>query len=142
MRFDKFTVKAQEALQQAQTIAGERNHQEVDCEHMLMALLSQSDGLIQPLLQKIGAQPVALLQKLSDTLDRRPKVQGAAAQAYMSATLNHALEAAFKEAERLKDEYVSTEHILLGILDETKTDASRALMAAGVKRDAVLRALA
>ena len=142
MRFDKFTVKAQEALQQAQTIAGERNHQEVDCEHMLLALLSQSDGLIQPLLQKIGAQPIALLQKLSDGLDRRPKVHGATAQAYISATLNRALEAAFKEAERLKDEYVSTEHILLGILDETKTDASIALAAAGVKRDGVLRALA
>src|ERR1051325_4338293 len=141
MRFDRFTVKAQEALQQAQHVASERNHQEVDCEHMLAALLAQSDGLIQPLLQKIGAQPIALLEKMSEALDRRPKVQGIdSSQMYIGAALKRVFDAAAKEAERLKDEYVSTEHILLGILDEPKTDAARALIQAGVQKDVVLRA--
>jgi ATP-dependent Clp protease ATP-binding subunit ClpB len=143
MRFDRLTIKAQEAMQQAQSIATERNHQEVDCEHMLLALLAQSDGLIRPLLQKLDAQPVALVEKLSAALDKRPKVHGIdSSQMYIAAPLKRALDAAFKEAERLKDEYVSAEHILLGILDESKTDAGRALVAAGVKKDALLRALA
>ena len=119
IRFDKLTIKAQEALQSAQEIAQKLNHQEVDCEHLLSALIEQPDGLVRPLLEKLGANPDAILRTLDDELNRRPQVQGAT-ETYFSKALRTALDAAQAQADKLKDQYVSTEHLLLGIAETTK----------------------
>src|SRR5688572_9314128 len=113
MRLDKFTVKAQEALQQAQTLAAELGHQEITSEHVLLALLQQPDGIIQPMLQKLGAQPQSVAADVRAELNKLPKVSGAAGGEYQSSRLRHSLDRAQDEAQKLKDEYVSTEHLLL-----------------------------
>ncbi|MGD0652066.1 MAG: AAA family ATPase, partial [Verrucomicrobiia bacterium] len=121
MRFDKLTIKAQEALQSAQEIAQKLNHQEVDCEHVLSALIQQPDGLVRPLLEKLGANPDAILHTLDEELNRRHQVHGIdSTQIYLSKPLRTALDAAFVQADKLKDQFVSTEHVLLGIAETTK----------------------
>src|SRR6267154_4271552 len=120
IRFDKLTIKAQEALQSAQEMAQKLNHQEVDCEHMLSALIEQPDGLVRPLLDKLGANPEVILRALDDPLNRRPQVHGIdSTQVYLGKALRTALDAAFAQADKLKDQFVSTEHILLGIAETT-----------------------
>jgi len=141
MQLDRLTIKAQGALQEAQQLAQRLEHQEVDGEHLTLALLAQPDSLIPPLLQKLGVPPAALSADLERELQRRVKVQGGSAP-YVGAQLGKALEAAAKEAGRLKDDYVSTEHLLLGLLDEGGPALRKAFGAQGLKRDAVLRALA
>jgi ATP-dependent Clp protease ATP-binding subunit ClpB len=121
IRFDKLTIKAQEALQSAQEIAQKLNHQEVDCEHVLSALIQQPDGLVRPLLEKLGANPDAILRALDEELNRRHQVHGIdSTQIYLSQPLRTAFDAAFAQADKLKDQFVSTEHILLGIAETTK----------------------
>ena len=121
IRFDKLTIKAQEALQSAQEIAQKLNHQEVDCEHVLSALIQQPDGLVRPLLEKLGANPDAILRTLDEELNRRHQVHGIdSTQIYLSKPLRTALDAAFAQADKLKDQFVSTEHVLLGIAETTK----------------------
>jgi ATP-dependent Clp protease ATP-binding subunit ClpB len=107
MQLDRFTTKAQGALQDAQRIAQEHSHQALDGEHLLMALLQQSEGLVQPLLQKMGVQPSQLERELETELARRATVQGGG-KTYLSPELEKALDAAEKEARNLKDEYTST----------------------------------
>src|SRR5258706_6775575 len=131
IRFDKLTIKAQEALQSAQEIAQKLNHQEVDCEHLLSALIEQPDGLVRPLLEKLGVSPDALLGKLDEELNRRPQVQ-AATETFLSKSLRSALDTAQSHADKLKDQYVSTEHLLLGIADTKKI---------GITTVAILKAL-
>ncbi len=114
MQLDRFTTKAQGALQDAQRIAQEHSHQAIDGEHLMLALLRQSEGLIQPLLQKLGVQPTRLEQDLETELGRRAKVQGGS-EPSLTNELRKALDAAEKEAHKLKDEYTSTEHLLLGL---------------------------
>src|SRR5215510_12285406 len=106
MKLDRLTIKAQEALQSAQEIAQRHSHQEIDAEHLFLALLQQSEGLIQPLLQKLGAPIPALTADVEKELARRLKVQGAA-EAYLGSTLKKVLDAAEKEASKLKDDYIS-----------------------------------
>ena len=122
IRFDKLTIKAQDALQAAHAVAQKLNHQEVDCEHLLTALIQQPDGLVRPLLEKLGLQPDDLLQKLDAELNRRPQVHGET-ETYLSKTLKQALDAAQAHADKLKDQYVSTEHFLLGLADHKKVPA-------------------
>jgi ATP-dependent Clp protease ATP-binding subunit ClpB len=122
IRLDKLTIKAQEALQSAQEIAGQLHHPEVDCEHLLSALIQQPEGLVRPLLEKLGLAPDAILQKLDEELNRRPQVHGAA-EAYLSKSLRQALDAAQSHADKLKDQYVSTEHFLLGLAEQKKIAA-------------------
>src|SRR5512141_1791454 len=110
MQPEKLTIKAQEALQDAKGIAERNNNQQIDVEHMLLALIRQQDGIVSPILQKLGASPDAIGSQLEQDLNRIPKVTGAG-QVYISSRLNDILESALKEAERLTDEYVSTEHI-------------------------------
>ncbi len=137
IRFDKLTIKAQEALQSAQEMAQKLNHQEVDCEHMLSALIEQSDGFVRPLLDKLGANPDTILRALDDPLNRRPQVHGIdSTQVYLSKALRTALDAAFAQADKLKDQFVSTEHILLGIAETTNL-----LKPHGVTTAAILKAL-
>src|SRR5262245_29452130 len=103
MRLDKFTVKAQEAVQEAQSMADRLGHQEILPEHVLAALLDQEEGIIRPLLQKLGADPRALRADVQRELDRLPKVQGASGQLYVSGRLRKAMDRAWEEAQRLKD---------------------------------------
>jgi len=138
---NKLTLKSQEALQAAQELARARNHQLVEPAHVLLALLSDPDGVVYPLLQKLGQSPRLVRDRVEEALDRIPKVYGPAGQElYLSAATRAVLEKAFSEATVLTDEYVSTEHVLLALLDGA-TDAARVLKDAGVSRDAVLSAL-
>ena len=143
MQMDRFTIKAQEALQGAQQVAGRLSQQEIDGEHLLLALLEQPEGLIAPLLQKLGASPAALTGEVEGELSRRAKVQGAtSADAFLGQNLKRALDAAQAEAARLKDDYTSTEHLLLGLLAQGGPALKRIFQAHGLKPDAVLKALA
>src|SRR6266540_7234134 len=117
MQLDRFTTKAQGALQDAQRIAKEHSHQAIDGEHLMLALLQQSEGLIQPLLQRLGVQPLQIANEIEAELGRRAKVQGGT-ELYMTPDLRKTLDAAENEARKLKDEYTSTEHLLLGLVAE------------------------
>jgi ATP-dependent Clp protease ATP-binding subunit ClpB len=140
---DRLTIKSQEALQEAQRIAQGFSHQEVDGEHLLLAMIGQQDSLIPDLLQKIGLPPAKLRPDLERELGRRHKVQGiSSTDLFLSASLKKALDAAQEEAGRLKDDFVSTEHLLLGLLDEGGTWLKKLFQTHGLKRDLVLRALA
>jgi ATP-dependent Clp protease ATP-binding subunit ClpB len=141
MQADKLTVKSQEALSQAQSLAGQRGHGSVEPAHLLRALLEQSEGTTVPILQKLGLPLDPLRQRLDDELGRLPKVSGAAAQARVSETLGRVLEAAFQNAQQRKDEYVSTEHLLLGIAGNDRDAAGRALREAGATPDALEKAI-
>lgn len=143
MQMDKLTIKAQEALQSAQKLAHERAHQEIDGEHLLAALIEQPDGLIQPLLQKLGVALAPLTADINAELSRRVKVQGtSSSDTFLSQDLKRALDAAEKQAGKLKDDYISTEHLLLGLLDSPSTGLKRILQKSALKSDAVLKALA
>jgi ATP-dependent Clp protease ATP-binding subunit ClpB len=137
---DKLTVKAQEAIQAAQSLADQHDHQAVEPEHVMTALLQQREGVVGPLLAKLGARGEAVQRQLEADLARMPKVRGGTGQ-YLGERLRAAFERAQTEAERLKDEYVSTEHLLIAIAQERDGAAGRALAAAGVTPDAIYRAL-
>jgi ATP-dependent Clp protease ATP-binding subunit ClpB len=138
---DKLTVKAQEALAGAQEIAGRQGHQQVEPLHLLWALIAQGDGVVPPLLEKLGAAPSRLAVEVEKQIERLPKVSGVADQ-YLSKASNTVLERAFDEAQRLKDEYVSTEHILLGIARADRDPAGQLLARSGASHDAILQAMA
>ena len=142
MRLDKWTIKAQEALQGAQRIAESLGHQEVTSEHALLALMQQQDGIAAPLLQKLGAQPGGVAQELQADLDSRPKVSGVVGAEHVSPRLKRSLDAAWNEAQKLKDEYLSTEHLLLAFTDEKDTAVGRILKTHGITRQRLLQALA
>ncbi len=141
MRLDKLTVKSQEALSEAQNIARERGQQEIGPEHLLMALLQQNDGVVRPLIEKIGVPLGPLEAALEKELQRMPKVTGTQPGAYLSPQLTAVVESAETEAGQLKDEYISTEHLLLALAERQDTAAGRILRDYGIRRDALLRAL-
>ena len=141
MRLDKFTVKAQEAIQESQRVAEKYQHQQVDPEHVMTALALQQDGIVIPILKKLGVDPLVLLRQLEEALDKLPKVYGSAGQIYISPRSEKVLNQSFKEAERLKDEYVSTEHILISLVDEKGGKASDILSSSGVTKDALYNVL-
>ncbi|HEY8746825.1 MAG TPA: ATP-dependent chaperone ClpB [Tepidisphaeraceae bacterium] len=138
MRFDKFTVKAQEAVVRAQELAQSRNHAEILPLHVLASLVQEEEGVVAPLLQKLGVNIQGLAQRIEAELDRLPSATGT--QIGTSRTVQDVFQAAQKEADRLKDEYVSTEHLLLA-LAQVKSEAREMLVSAGVKYDAILTAL-
>jgi ATP-dependent Clp protease ATP-binding subunit ClpB len=142
MRLDKFTVKAQEAVLAAQDEAGRRGQQQVDVEHLLLALLKQPEGVVPPILKRLGADVRALEGNIISELERMPSVSGAGqvGQVYVTPRLNKVLDRAAREMEGLKDEYVSTEHLLLAMAEDDGA-AGRSLKAAGARRDAILSAL-
>jgi len=137
MRFDKLTIKAQEAITEAQKKAEESGHQMIENEHVLFALLKERDGTIEAILEKLGASPGALRNELERELSRLPSVEGAGREAYMGPTLKRSIDIAFAEAERLKDEYVSTEHLLIGMADVNVGGASRLLKTHGITKDRI-----
>ena len=138
-RADRLTEKSQEAVQQAQALAQEAQQQEVLPEHLLLALLQQQDGTVSPILQRLSADPASVSGEVRAQLDRLPKVYGA--ETYMGSRLRRTLDAAWTEMERLKDEYLSTEHILLAMADERNSDAGRILQRAGATKEKILQAL-
>ena len=141
MRFDKFTIKSQQALSEAQSLAAARSHGEILPSHLLHALLAQPEGSTRPVLQKLGIPIEALQRKLEATLEQHPRVSGGG-QPQLSRSTARALEAAFSEAEALRDEYVSSEHLLLALCAETGDPAGRALAETGATRETLLQALA
>src|SRR5205809_3297599 len=136
---DRLTEKTQEAIQQAQALVQEAQQQEITPEHLLLALLQQADGTVPPILQQIGVDPTRVAAELKTQLDRLPKVYGA--ESYLGSRLRRLLDAAWNEMERLKDEYLSTEHILLAIVEEANSEGARLLQRAGVSREKILQAL-
>ncbi len=142
MRFDRFTLKAQEAVQSAQEIAERHNHQAIEPEHLLSALIDQEGGIVPSILQKIGVNPSEVYQRLESELERMPKQYGTAVQAYVSANLKRVFDIAWNEAQRLKDEYLSTEHLLLAMSEMRDTSASRILREFGADKDILFKALA
>ncbi|MGW6646285.1 ATP-dependent chaperone ClpB [Streptomyces iakyrus] len=145
MDMNRLTQKSQEALQEAQTAAVRMGQTEVDGEHLLLALLDQEDGLIPRLLQQAGREPEELRAAVREELSRRPKVTGPGAapgQVFVTQRLSRLLDAAEREAKRLKDEYVSVEHLLLALAEEgSSTAAGRLLKEHGITRDSFLSAL-
>ncbi len=141
LNFEKMTVKAQEAIRQAQEIAATHENQAVEPVHLLSALIQQADGVVPPLLARLGIRTEALAQELAREITHLPKVQGFAQQ-NLSRTLNDVLERSFKEATNFKDEYVSAEHLFLAIAGEDRDPAGRLLKKSGASHEAILQALA
>ena len=140
MRLDKLTTKSQEALQQAQGLADKRNHQAIEVEHLLFALMGQKEGVVLSLLQKLGVPLTSVTERLQKALDRLPQVTGAAGNSYITPRLKKIIESAESEAEALKDEYVSTEHLLLAMVQDSG-EAGAMLKQLGATRDKILNAL-
>jgi ATP-dependent Clp protease ATP-binding subunit ClpB len=138
---NKLTLKSQEALRSATALSADRHHQQIEPAHILTALLGDPEGVVYPLLQRIGQSPRGLRDRAEELLDRLPKVYGPDQEPQLSTGSRHILERAFVEAETLTDEYVSTEHLFLALL-EGATDVARMLRDAGIERGAVLAALA
>ncbi len=111
MRFDKFTLKVQEALQEAQSYAGSLGHQAIEPEHLLVCFLRQQDGIVSSIINKLSVSPRQIEQELVRFLEKQPRVEGSAGQVYLSGRLNKIFDKALTEAAQLKDEYVSAEHV-------------------------------
>src|SRR5438094_346412 len=141
MRLDKFTIKAQEALQAAQSLAEQQSHQAIEPEHLLAALIEQREGIVGPLLAKLGARPDTIQQTLGAELAKLPAVRGGSGQ-YLGERTRQGLERAQAEALRLKDDYVSTEHLLIALAQDRDGAAGRVLAQNGVTAEAVYKALA
>src|SRR5271166_4181110 len=141
IRWEKLTVKSQQAMQQAQARAAELGNPEVLPVHLLLALIEDREGVIPAVLEKIGVPTERLESDLHTLEEKLPRVAGAAAQPGMSQSLNKALEQAFKEATNFKDEYVSTEHLLLAITHLKRDAAQQTLARHGATHDAILQAL-
>jgi ATP-dependent Clp protease ATP-binding subunit ClpB len=141
LRFDKMTVKAQEAVQEAQEIAARHENQAIEPLHLLVALVEQKDGVVPPLLARLGIRNELLMQDVDREISRLPKVQGFG-QHHMSRALNDVLERSFDEAGKFKDEYVSTEHLFLAIAAAESDPAGRLLKKQGASHEAILQALA
>lgn len=142
MRFDKLTMKAQEAVQSAQQLAEQLRHPAIDNEHLLFALIQQPDGVVPSLLQKIGTLPSTVASQTEIELKKLPQVSGSATLgSQITPRLKTTFDSAFDEAQRMKDEYVSSEHLLLGLASDTSGAAGRLLRTQGVSKDRILKAL-
>lgn len=141
MQLEKFTMKSQEALQKAQSLAQSKGHQQIEPEHLLKILLARPEGIVPSVLRKMGVEIQAIEAEVDEAVNNLPQVSGAGLQVYMSSTLNQILEKAFAIADKMKDEYVSQEHLVLAILDASHTKAGQALTGHGVNKDTFLQAL-
>lgn len=144
MRLDKLTIKAQEAIQEANNIASQYDHQQVEPEHLLLALLGQEGGITPSILTQVGANPDTIAQMIRTQLDKKSKVYTSSAQPgklYVAPKTGEVLEVAWKEAERMKDEYMSTEHILIALARVKNTPTHKILSKFGVTADSIYKAL-
>ena len=140
MKFDKLTIKAQEAIAEAQSLAQESNNQVVDIPHVLIALLAE-DGIPGQVIAKLGANLNAVRGLAQDEVNKLPKVKGDSDQVYLSRELSKAFKTAEKEAKSLGDEYLSTEHLLLGIVQDSTGELKNELKRLGITRDSILNVL-
>jgi ATP-dependent Clp protease ATP-binding subunit ClpB len=142
MRFDKFTIKSQELIQAAQGAASQLGHPQIEPEHLLKAMLEQPEGIARSILQKLGASPEGVLQEVTQSLNKIPKVSGGGmTDVHISQAAKRVLDGAFAEAAKMKDEYVSVEHILVAVTDQKGSEAARILAGVSVTRDTVLKVL-
>jgi len=142
MRFDKFTIKAQEVIQESQNITEKYDHQQIEPEHLLMTMVLQREGTVSSMLQKLGVDIADISKQIEEALNKIPRVYGSSGgQLYISPRSKKVLDQAFKEAERLKDEYISTEHIFISIADEKGGEASKILSSLGITKDALYNVL-
>ena len=137
MRLDRLTIKAQEALQAAQTLASEAQNPELGVEHLMLSLIKQTD--VTPIFQKLGV--IQEITSALDVLQKSPKVQGVSSELHISRSLQSVLETALKEAVTLKDEYVSTEHLLIACTESKQSEVGQILHDAGVTKNKILKAL-
>ena len=125
MRFDKFTIKSQELIQNSQALASQHGHQQIEPEHLLAAMLQEREGIAVAMLRKLGVSPTDINRRVMAALEKLPQISGAGVgEAYLSPRAKAVLEAAFAEAGKMKDEYVSIEHIFLAIAEEKKSEAA------------------
>ena len=141
MRFDRFTIKAQEALETAQNLAAEVQSPELGVQHLMLALIKQTDGIATPILQKLGVDTAGITSAVEATVQKTPKVQGTAAEMRIAPALQSVLDTGFKEATALKDAYVSTEHLLIACTETKQSEVGKILREAGVTKDKILKAL-
>src|SRR5215212_473255 len=139
MRLDKFTLRGQEAIQSAIELAERNQHQQVEPEHLLVAMLEQPEGIVRPVLGKLGANVAVILNDTQDAVARFPRVQGG--QQYFSSRLSQIFTASQKEADQMQDEFISTEHLLLAIVEEKDGDAGKILRQHGVTRDDLFKVI-
>jgi len=142
VRLDRLTLKAQEAVQASQSIADGHNHQSIEPEHLLAALLDQEGGVVPSILRKIGVDPGSIRQQAEAEIEKLPKQYGTATQSYISPSLKKVLDKAWDEAQQLKDEYLSTEHLLLAISEAKNSATGRILNESGATKDNLFKALA
>ncbi|RPI05435.1 MAG: ATP-dependent chaperone ClpB [Ignavibacteriae bacterium] len=141
MNFNKFTIKSQEAVQNAQEIASSYSNQSIEPEHLLAAMMQDSEGIVVPILQKLGVNVNYLKIKINEAVEHLPKVQGASLTTqHLSPQLGQVFDSAQREAEQLKDEYISTEHLLLGLL-AAKSSAAKLFTDLGVTKESIYKAL-
>lgn len=141
MQFDKFTVKSQEAIQKAQQFAQNNSNPEIQPAHLIKAIIEQPEGIVLPVLQKIGADPAVILSKTNQTIEQYPKVSGSAAtQVYASTELKKVLDEAFKVAQQMQDDFVSQEHLFLAIIRHAKS-TSAIFSENGINENGFLQAL-
>ncbi len=142
MQFDKFTLKSQEAIQAAQQMAQNSNNQEIRAAHLAKAILTQPDGIVVPVLQKMGADPAIILADINQLLEKIPQVSGqGAGQSYVADNLKKMLDGSFGIAQQMQDEYVSQEHLFLAILRSPASDVTKTLNNRGVEEKGFLQAL-
>jgi len=142
MNFNKFTIKAQEAVQNAQENATSYGSQSIEPEHLLAALIQDSAGITVPILQKVGANVNYIKIKINEAIEKLPKISGAElGNQFVSQSLGQVFETALKEANQLKDEYVSTEHLLLGLIEEKQNKGAKLLIDQGVKKEDIYKVL-
>src|SRR5579872_3382843 len=142
IRWDKMTLKSQEAIQAATELASQNGNPEILPVHLLAALLQDKEGIVIPIMNRIGVGPERLLAEANTQIDKLPKVSGGGyTQANLSDAASKAFSQAFKEAENFKDEYVSTEHLLLALTQQKGDEAQQMLAAAGATHEAILKAL-
>jgi len=140
MRFDKFTIKSQELIQKAQSLASRHNNQQIEPEHLLSAMLAEPQGVASAMLRKLGVSPGSVANELALAIDKLPKVSGSQ-EVYLSPNSRNVLEAAFTEAQQMKDEYVSIEHILLAATEAKIGESAGILKRYGITRDNILKVL-
>ncbi|MFO7839621.1 MAG: ATP-dependent chaperone ClpB [Desulfosalsimonadaceae bacterium] len=141
MRFDKFTIKSQELIQEAHSRASGYKHQQIEPEHLLEVMLADPNGIVPSILRKIGVTPDNVSRELQRLLEKLPRIEGAGTDVYISQRTRKVLEKAFEEADQMKDQYVSIEHIFLAIAEEKQSNLAQILARYGVQRDAILKVL-
>ena len=141
MRYDKFTIKSQEALADAQSLADKRGQQEISPPHLALSLLNQPDGIVRPIVAKSGVPMNLIMEGLEKELSKLPQISGSGLTSYVGPDLKTVLDVAQAEAEKMRDEFVSTEHLLLAILAHKNNPAARVLIDAGLTRDLVFKVL-